>query len=683
MTASLRPNSWLTANYRLVMVAVLLIAALLRLYGLNNQSPPGLEHDEVAHWLINQDILNGNQGLYFAGAYGHEAGYHYLQSGFMVLLGDNVLALRLPSAYLGLMVVAVAFALARRLFDLRTAVLSAALLAVLFWPVFYSRLGLRAISLPLLSGLSAYFWWQGWLNWRNGVEKTDDRGVWKNAEAYTEPNSSNRALKYFLFAGLLAGLSFYTYMASRVVPLFYGLYVIYLVLFHRPAVRERWRGVALFFLTYAIVAAPLALYLLGNPGVEYRLSEINQPLTSLLDGNLRPALENSLKILSMFGLRGDPLWRQNVAYLPVFEPLIAVFFYIGLVISLLRWREQRYTFLILWLLTSAIPSIVSIDAPSSIRIINALPVLTIFPVIGLEVIHFLRPFSTVFAKLSTKNARFVLFITLVLVLSLYIARTGRAVFREWPAASEVKFVWQESLTEIAAYLDDSTSTEPIAVGGWTPATMDPPTMELTLVRQDLSIRFFDPTQGLIIPSGDQPGQDVRIARPSGLPLDTFLEERLISWGAFPKTIDSFTLYEVPSAVLDLPETTGNVVFGGEIAYLGFDLLSPCSGLGAENASASSTCETVSYWRVEQPGAEPRRIFLHAVDEEGSILDQDDGLGAPAEHWEPGDLILQRHTLNLSPREDVPTLRLGVYNPETGVRLLTGGELDFIKLAILE
>jgi 4-amino-4-deoxy-L-arabinose transferase-like glycosyltransferase len=683
MMASHRPNSWLTANYRLVMVAVLLIAALLRLYGLNNQSPPGLEHDEVAHWLINQDILNGNQGLYFAGAYGHEAGYHYLQSGFMVLLGDNVLALRLPSAYLGLLLVAVAFALARRLFDLKTAVLSAALLATLFWPVFYSRLGLRAISLPLLSGLSAYFWWQGWLKWPYGAESTGDRGRGKNTASSTQPISSNRALKFFLIAGLFAGLSFYTYMASRVVPIFYGLYVCYLLLFHRPEVRERWRAIALFFLAYALVAAPLALYLLGNPGVEYRLSEINQPLTALLDGNLRPALENSLKILSMFGLRGDPLWRQNVSNLPVYEPLVAVFFYIGLAISLLRWRVQRYTFLVLWLLTSMIPSIVSIDAPSSIRIINVLPILTVFPVIGMEVIHFLRPFSTVFAKLSTKNARFVVFISLVLVLSLYIARTGWAVFREWPAASEVKFVWQESLTEIAAYLDDSTSKESIAVGGWTPATMDPPTMELSLVRQDLGIRYFDPTQGLIIPSGDQPGGDVRIARPSGLPLDPFLEERLIAWGAFPKTMDSFTLYELPSGAYDLPEATANIVFGGEITYLGLAFFSSCSGLGPENVSAVSTCEIVSYWRVEEPVSEPRKIFLHAVDEEGIVLEQDDGLAAPAEHWKPGDLILQKHTLNISPRDAVPTLRLGVYNPETAVRLLTGNGREFIEVAPVE
>ena len=35
------------------------------------------EHDEVAHWLINRDILAGEHAIYFSEAYGHEALYHY------------------------------------------------------------------------------------------------------------------------------------------------------------------------------------------------------------------------------------------------------------------------------------------------------------------------------------------------------------------------------------------------------------------------------------------------------------------------------------------------------------------------------------------------------------------------------------------------------------------------------
>ena len=115
------------------LTAILLLASLLRFGGLQARSdawmhscppicadralltsPPGLEHDEVAHWLINRDILAGNHSIYFTEAYGHEALYHYIQAGFGGLVGDHALGLRLPSAYLGVLLVAVSYALGTR-----------------------------------------------------------------------------------------------------------------------------------------------------------------------------------------------------------------------------------------------------------------------------------------------------------------------------------------------------------------------------------------------------------------------------------------------------------------------------------------------------------------------------------------------------------------------------------------
>ncbi|MFN2189015.1 MAG: ArnT family glycosyltransferase, partial [Candidatus Promineifilaceae bacterium] len=254
-----KPSKWLSANYRLLLVGVLIIAAFLRLYALNNESPPGLEHDEVAHWLINREILNGEHGIYFSGAYGHEAAYHYLQTGFMLLLGDNAFALRLPSVFLGLLLIAVSFTLARRLFGLNTAVASAALLAVLFWPVFYSRLGLRATALPVLSGLSAYFWWRGWSDYYNQPSHLSaGQKTMSGSKGGAVPNSNGAAMLWFALCGVFAGLSFYTYMASRVVPIFFALFLIYLVLFLRSELRIRWRGVLLFFGVLVVVEFALA-----------------------------------------------------------------------------------------------------------------------------------------------------------------------------------------------------------------------------------------------------------------------------------------------------------------------------------------------------------------------------------------------------------------------------------------
>ncbi len=150
--SKVRAKSWV--------VGVLWITAVIRIYGFINISPPGLAHDEVANWLIDRSILAGNHAIYFTRAYGHEAGFHYVQAIFVALLGDNLLALRLPTAFAGLLGVAVSYALVRKMFNKDVALISTILLAVLFFPVFYSRLALRAIFLPLFSSLSAYFWWQ-------------------------------------------------------------------------------------------------------------------------------------------------------------------------------------------------------------------------------------------------------------------------------------------------------------------------------------------------------------------------------------------------------------------------------------------------------------------------------------------------------------------------------------------
>jgi hypothetical protein len=58
--ANIRP---MHTRHRWLIVMLLGVTAVFRLYGLNNLSPPGLEHDEVAHWLINRAILDKSYPL--------------------------------------------------------------------------------------------------------------------------------------------------------------------------------------------------------------------------------------------------------------------------------------------------------------------------------------------------------------------------------------------------------------------------------------------------------------------------------------------------------------------------------------------------------------------------------------------------------------------------------------------
>ena len=688
---------------RFLLVAILLVATALRVIGLDNfptlqgATPPGLEHDEVAHWLINRDILAGEHAIYFSDAYGHEALYHYAQAYFGAAVGDHALALRLPSAYLGVLLVAVSYALGRRMFGVRMGLISAAFLAVLFWPVFYSRLALRAISLPVLSGLSAWAWWRAF----GPIRDCEYRMPNEEASAPSTPLHHSLAplhARWLVLSGVLAGLSLHTYMAARAVPIFYALFTIYLALFHHQTFRVNRRGIAAFWLALAAVALPLVAYLLLNPGAEVRIAEVDAPLRALLAGDPRPVLENAVKIAGGFAVRGDPLWRQGIAGRPIFDPVLGLLFYAGVALCLWRWREQRHAFLLLWLLASVVPSLVTIDAPSTIRMINLLPVLMIYPLLPVQalvaavveqrrrresdstaavksirgqVIHFGPQLSTVWTRLSTDFATAIAGGALILLLLYHAWGTAAGLWRVWPANEEVQFVWQAALTEAAAYLDGSAAAGPVAVGGWTPETMDPPTMELSLRRDDLALRFFNPTESLLLPEPDN--ETATLVRPAILSLAPALEVITGRWEISPPGFAEgvqFARYQYDALPTLRPDFPADVAYGDELRFLGHSLDPACS-------DPEETCGVTTFWRVLSPAGKPRRIFLHVMGPDGALLAQDDRLGAPAEYWQPGDVVIQR----LIPLHRAGELRLGVYDPVSGQRLLTedGGEYSVLNI----
>ena len=79
----------------------------------------------------------------------------YAAGGMAAALGNTLFALRLTAAFFGLLTVAATYWLGREMLaDRRIALLAAALLAVSFWHVLFSRLGFRVISQPLLMALA-------------------------------------------------------------------------------------------------------------------------------------------------------------------------------------------------------------------------------------------------------------------------------------------------------------------------------------------------------------------------------------------------------------------------------------------------------------------------------------------------------------------------------------------------
>ncbi len=619
----------------------------MRLVGLTSFSPPGLAHDEVANWLIDRSILAGKHGLYFTEAYGHEAGFHYWQTLFIALLGDNALALRLPAAYIGLLVVAVSYALGRRLFGRHVALLSMALTAVLFFPVFYSRLGLRAISLALLAGLMAYFWWRGW---------------------------QRQELRAYAIAGILGGLASYTYMASRALPFFWLFFYLYLLVRHRTAVRQQWRSLLLTPLLYALVSLPLVLTL--QTITETRISEVDAPLRAFLAGDIWPMLDNLWAIVQMWGWHGDTLWRQNVAGLPVFEPLLALLFYLGLLNALwLGWRDERYAFLVIWLGASILPSVLTVDAPSSIRIILILPILGLFSTI---VIHRSGWLPTVYPQLSTDlwKKSWITLLTFIILL-FHGGRTAVYLGQVWPQNDEVRFVWQADFADMAAYLaQNPTAHAQATIMGWSPDTMDAPTMHLELFPQPEAFQLRHVGQVGVVNTAVVPPPPSLFLRPSQLPLNFWLEEQLKEQATAvldPAThgAGNFVVYHFDTAVSLQPhhQHPPDTIFGDELRLLGHDVHLP---------PPLEAFEIITYWEVLTTPTDARRFFMHMRDRNGKLLGQDDALAAQATDWQVGDVVMQVHTL---PNENIPfTVQLGVYTPVAPYpRLSTAVGGDYVEL----
>ena len=98
-----------------------------------------------------------------------------------------------------------------------------------------------------------------------------------------------------------------------------------------------------------------------------------------------------------------------------------------------------------------------------------------------------------------------------------------------------------------------------------------------------------------------------------------------------------------------------------------------------------SCAVPLLWRAEAETPTDYRVFVHLVDATGNIVAQSDAAPAdwtrPTTGWLLGEYVLDTHTLTLpATLPDGPlSLRVGLYDPDTGARLLSGAA-DFAIVA---
>lgn len=653
-------NRNLTHNKWLILATfILLVAAVFRL-GALQRVPPGLAQDEILDADIALFIRGGENALFFRHGYGHEPLYHYWAAPFQPLFGDNILAIRLPSVFLGLLLVALTMGWARRGFGSAVALIAGAGLAIAWWPVIFSRIGIRPIMEPVILLLGLWFW---------PLEHSvvDRRGIRRAA-----------------LAGVFLGISIYTYTAARIILLIPLLLLVVMTIQvwgtrksgdrqERLRAQIAYAGVVL--LAGVIVCLPLAVTLRANPDLQQRLEQLEGPLTALQAGDAVPVLKTTVATLGVFSFTGDPRWTYSLPNRPLFDPLTAVLFYVGLVIALWRWREPRYAILTIWLFIGLLPSALSPDAPSTVRLVGIMPVVYLLPGLGINA-------SFVWAERHSQGLenwrRFVLMGTasLILILGINTWRTIRDGFIHWPQNVETRLRYQSVLSDIGRYWREEPSDNSLVVADGFFEPIDADSLRRA-IGMEPHARWIQTGAGL---SGG-------MVWPLGRPTDLFVPEYaplnpdlidLIGMGQQPlfrsSGTPSFAVYRLPE-VPEFETVRIDPVFGLDQPLI------TLRGV-TEPVSDGSRLALASLWVVEKELPTNIALFAHLVNEDGVIIAQYDGLDVAASTLLPGDVFVQRHELNIPEPLSSGTykLRIGLYDRRDNQRLIRRNGAEYIMLA---
>ena len=345
---------------RLMVIALLLVGAALRLWR-PGQIPPGLYHDEAENGLDALAVLAGEPQLYFEANNGREPLFIYLISLSVAVLGRSPLAIRLPAFFAGFLTLAATYDLARTLWGRRAGRWTLAILSVTLWHVHLSRVGFRAVLLPLLTALC----------FSQVVKGMQRRG----------------AKMHWVAAGALYGASWYTYNAARFTPIALGVLLAYGLLAHRTALLAYRREIALAGGIALLVLLPLGLYTLARPDVVLaRSGQVSIFSQAIHGGRFWATLgRHTMATLGMFAVQGDRIWRHNVAWRPVWEPALGLAFTLGVGVALARLKhDAALAAVLLWTATMALPTLLAEDAPHFLRGVGVLPTAALLPAVGLD-----------------------------------------------------------------------------------------------------------------------------------------------------------------------------------------------------------------------------------------------------------------------------------------------------------
>ena len=630
----------------LIMVGVLLLGTALRLFALD-QVPPGLSHDEAYIGATALEVwLLGRRDIFFQIYNGIEPLIVYWQAIYLRLFGITPVAMRLVNVTAGLLTIALTYAITRRLLATSEqplarwgATLAALGVSLSFWAIFVSRLALRSVTLPLLAIPALYCLWRGLI-----------------ADSRISPS---RRWACYALGGAWLGAAMYTYLSSRFLPfvplIFFGYWLL-----RGQVRRHHWLGMGLFLGTWALVFAPLGLFYWQHPDVfGQRASQVlNLPVA--LAGDPRPLITSILRTLGSFSLVGPGSSRYGLAGRPIFEPVGAIFFCLGVLTALARLRRPPrqaapYAFLLIWWLVMLVPDFITGESPHYLRTIGALPPTYIFWAIG--IICAGSWLATRLARTSQTPGPFAKAIFWwPVAVGLYVVASGGLAaydyFGRWSADAEARAIYGAEFTEVADYLKSSELNGPVVLSAAYYRDWDRFRLDLQMHHHPPFVIWFDGRQTLLLPPTGSGLDPPYIFTRSAPPHTHWMGFLVAETQGTDMTVYRLRSDARPTLATPLSVTIGDRLDETGIQYEVLQLL----GYQIEGQPrAGDTLPILLHWQPlrDVPGDPDYAFFAHLRDRRGYTWAQVDASGYAAVDWQPGVQVLQWLALPLPP--DLPPL----------------------------
>ena len=361
-----------------LVLVVLMLAVVLRTVDLSSHPYPW-SGDEASIGIEAIRILNGEITNFFETGWSSQPNWSFVPTAVMeIIFGKNIVAVRMASALAGALAVLFVYLVGREMFNPAVGLIAGTFLATMPYHVHFSRVGVSNIVDSLVS--SAMFWLLV-----RGIRKDDAR--------------------YYYSAGVVAGLSIYTYAGTRLVLILAFITFLFLLIRQRDYLRTHWRHLVSFAAGAAISAAPQAAFFVRHPDIFMgRFGQEGIFLNGWLAGQVAITGRSTLEILFTQFTRTTMVFIASAAPGNFFnspEPYLTVIgsilFLLGMAYALAYLLEPRYFILMVWFWAVILfGGILTLNPPANTRLLMTTPVVALFFGLGAyKILEYLQKFNVI------------------------------------------------------------------------------------------------------------------------------------------------------------------------------------------------------------------------------------------------------------------------------------------------